>query len=133
MKQADAATGSCFPEFMSLDIVQPLKIGESFSHYLMSHKVSGLFETDFAFDGQFSAGLIDLKIASKRGPPLGLFYNVYAILVATEKTVLAWHDFTAGCTAGNIPSVARGIPFDLPSIKNIEGDAINLRLMIWGR
>jgi hypothetical protein len=28
MNQAGAATGSCFPEFISLDVVQPLRIGE---------------------------------------------------------------------------------------------------------
>jgi hypothetical protein len=122
---------SCLPEFLALDVLQPMKIGEAFSHRLKSHKVGGIFLTDFAMDGVFEDKKINITFQFKAGT-LGLPYNIYMVLVATETEVLAWHDYTIGCTEHG-KSIFHGQTLTLPSIKNIKLDTLNLRLIVWGR
>ena len=135
MTPATAPASSCLPEFVALDVVQPLAAGDTFSHYLKSHKTDGVFESDFAIEGSFQGGSIDLSFRFTRGPDLGLPYNLYLVLAATEKEVVAWHDFTAGCSdeKGQVQSVFRGHTFRLPAIKNAGDGPLNLRLLVWGR
>lgn len=134
MSPVEAKAKTCLPDFVALDVVQPLTKGGAFSFFLKSHNVSGVFESDFAVDGTFHDGNIELTFQFKRGPELGLPYNIYLVLVATESSVLAWHDFTKGCDDGAlVVSVFRGQKFKLPLIKNIAETSLNLRLLIFGR
>lgn len=129
-----AQADTCLPDFVSLDVIETVKIGtaRSFSHPLKSKNVSGIFVTRVVLEGKFNGQNLDLAV---RFPADGvsLPYNVYLFLAGTEKEMLVWEDLTRGCTAHGI-SIFPGESASLQTIKpRPNAGTLNLHLILWGR
>jgi hypothetical protein len=124
---------ACLPEFTALDVFESYDGGQprTFSHYLKSQNVGGIFTTRAALVGSFSGEILELKVRYDI-EGLALPYNVYVVLVATPHDVLSWQDLTAGCI-GPGKSVFPGGQLSLQSVKGLTKSQYRLHLIVWGR
>src|SRR5262245_30372099 len=128
-----AAAQSCLPDFCSLEVVQAIDITRDgrFAHTLNAKNGGGIYPTKAEFIGELREGRIQLTISFEADHGVGLFYNVYAVLVADEDRALFWRDFTQFCRGPGI-SISPGHRADLGAIKDIGTETRELRIIVWG-
>jgi hypothetical protein len=129
-----AETESCLPDYCSLEVAQAVDVTKdgSFAHTLKSKNIGGIYPTKAVLIGELREGRLQLTISFEAEEGLGLFYNVYAVLVADEKRALFWKDFTEFCRAPGA-SVSPGHRMELGTIKDLGKGTQEIRIIVWGK
>ncbi len=123
---ANAGQRSCLPEKTAAqllwnvssnaqaEIIQPLS-----SKVQLIGRQAGL-EVNFRlrFDPAFSG--------------VSLPYNLYAVLIVQNGSVVGWWDYTHGCQGPGI-SFFPGREIALPTVKLVGAEADQLQIMVWGK
>jgi hypothetical protein len=124
------ANDSCLPEFTSLDGFQEAS-ASSFSLPLKSHNVSGPFVTHATLEGQWDGSALSLTFQFKVDG-VSLPYNIFAVMIVSDKDVLAWHDLTNSCT-GPGKGIFPGQSYALPAVKTSTAPRAGWHIIVWGR
>jgi hypothetical protein len=124
---------TCLPGFSSLDVIEVVETGSShsFSHQLKAANRSGIFLSRATLNGEFEGQELKLSFHFDFDG-VSLPYNIFALLVASETEVLAWHDFTRGCYSPP-PSIFPGQSYNkTPAIRINNPGKFNLHIIVWG-
>lgn len=128
---------SCLPEFNSLQAILQLDLSTDSARgfQLKSDNASGVFITKVVMDYVYSAQTQTLNMKfhfEDSFDGVSLPYNVFAILVLQNGTLVAWYDYTKACqTLG--PGIYPGQSFSPLPVKLSGSGRQPLQFIVWGR
>lgn len=124
--QADAGQRSCLPERTSAQIFWTV---EAHTDSLLIHPLSSKVQ----LMARQSGGAVSLTL---RFDPsfdgVSLPFNLFAVLVVKNGSVIAWWDYTRGCQTPGL-SFFPGREIELPELKLVGAGPDQLQIMVWGK
>lgn len=131
-----AAQHSCLPDFNALQVreVFDLNLAHNFSYPFQSVNARGNFTTHVQLRGKYGTDH-KLQLEALFDPNfqgVSLPYNLYAMLLVQNGSVVGWFDFTDGCQGPGI-GFFPGQVIHLPRVQLSGGGKAAVQIMIWGR
>lgn len=128
---ANQAFRSCWPEFTGLNAF--ISFEKSVRLPLESQNVHGPFPANVDVVVTDEQGDLTLQLDyHAAGDIYGLPYNLFAIMIFKDQTLLYHEDYTRGCTGPGISLFPRQ-KFDLGKIKTSHSETEQYKVIVWGR